>query len=248
MSGSIPVKDQKLLAMKSGCLCAIPSCKKRLIIEKTNTDDDSIVGEMAHIKGERKDAARYDETFDIKKLNKYNNLILLCNVCHKMIDDQYNEYTVEKLHKIKLDHEVWVDQILQRAMSSMTFAELEVITKYLVSDNFGYEETYELTNPVEKIQKNGLAESTSRLIAMGMTQVKLVEQYIDSNLDNSFGERLRDGFVKEYVRLTTEGLKGDEMFYSLLGFAGGLTNDPKRNSAGLAVLVHLFEKCEVFEK
>jgi len=242
-------KDLKLLFGKSGSLCAISTCRKKLIVEKTDAgDDESIVGQMAHIKGDKPNSKRYDSTMSEKERNGYGNRILLCSVCHKIIDDQEKEYTVEKLHKIKDEHEEWISQKLAQEITDITFVELEIITKYLTADNPKYKENYELTIQVDKIKKNQLSESVSRLIVMGMTQIKLVEQYIDSNFDSSYGERLRDGFVNEYVRLKDEGLHGDEMFYSLLAFSGGISNDVKRNSAGLAVLVYFFEICEVFEK
>ena len=242
-------KDLKLLFMKSGGLCAIPTCRKKLSIEKTDSgDDESIIGQMAHIKGEKPGSKRYDSTMSENERNGYGNRILLCSVCHKMIDDQDKEYTVEKIHKIKDEHEKWIDRILAQEITNITFVELEIITKYLTANNLEYKENYQFTNQIEKIKKNQLSENISRLIAMGVTQVKLVEQYIDSNLDPSYGERLRDGFVNEYIRLKNEGLQGDEMFYSLLAFSGGMTSDVKRSSAGLAVLSYFFEICEVFEK
>ena len=249
MSGKIPEKDQRILCMSSYCICAISTCRRKLLEPKTDLDDISNIAQMAHIKGEKPGSARYDETMEENKRNKHDNLILVCNVCHKIIDDQPNEYTVEKLHTIKSEHEIWASTIIEQEISNITFVELEIITQYLTSDNPDYVENYQVINPVEKIKKNKLSTTVSRLISMGMTQIKLVEEYVDTNSDSDFGERLRDGFVKEYVRLKDdEKLQGDEMFYSLLAFAGGMVSDIRRSSAGLAVLVYLFESCEVLEK
>ena len=60
-----------------------------------------------------------------------------------------------------------------------------------------------------------------------------------------FGMRLKAGFVSEYKRLLEGGLKGDLLFMSLVRFAAGRSGN---ESAGLVVLVYLFESCEVFEK
>lgn len=249
MSGKILEKDQRILCMSSYCICAIPTCRRKLLEPKTELDGISNIAQMAHIKGEKPGSARYDKTMEKKMRNKHENLILVCSACHKIIDNQPNTYTVEKLHTIKSKHKLWASTIIEKEIPNITFTELEIITQYLISDNPGYKENYQLTNPIEKIKKNKLSEFVSRLIAMGMTQVKLVEEYIDANLDLDFGERLRDGFVKEYVRLKNdEKLQGDEMFYALLAFAGGNTSDATRSSAGLAVLVYLFESCEVLEK
>ena len=48
----------------------------------------------------------------LERRNKYTNLILLCRNHHKVIDAQEGKYSAERLHQIKIDHEVWVaDQL-----------------------------------------------------------------------------------------------------------------------------------------
>ena len=74
--------------MKSGGRCAIPECRRELVIDKTLADKESIVGEMAHIKGEKQKSSRYDTNMTDKERNSYDNLILVCRIHHKMIDDQ----------------------------------------------------------------------------------------------------------------------------------------------------------------
>jgi hypothetical protein len=43
-----------------------------------------------------------------RKLTLYDNLILLCSIDHKRVDDQPEHFTIERLKSIKLDHEAWV--------------------------------------------------------------------------------------------------------------------------------------------
>src|SRR5208337_5236390 len=112
MSGNINVREQKILCLRSGNRCALPECRALLVIEKTVGDKESIIGEMAHIKGEQPTAARYDPTMSDEERNSYENLILVCRNHHKAIDDQPNTYTVEKLRTIKQAHEAWVRQRL----------------------------------------------------------------------------------------------------------------------------------------
>jgi hypothetical protein len=45
-------------------------------------------------------------------IDSYENLILLCKVDHKVVDDQPGEYTRERLREIKVRHEEWVMQTL----------------------------------------------------------------------------------------------------------------------------------------
>ena len=166
-----------------------------------------------------------------------------------MIDDQPNTYTVEKLRQIKVEHEHWVIESTKKEDLNVSFAELSVVTKYLVSGEYVPSEFYRLIPPRDKIKKNSLSLEIEKLIMMGMVQVKQVKDFIDKCLDIEFGERLKQGFVVEYERLKNEeGLEGDDLFNGLLDFASGGSNDFKNRAAGLTILVYLFEKCEVFEK
>lgn len=249
MSSQIPTKDWKILCSKSGCRCAIPTCHKELVVNKTENDQNSIIGVGAHIKGEKPNSARYDTNMTDKERNCYENLIFVCGNCHKVIDDQPKTYTVEKLHEIKQNHEKWIIESTEKEIINVTFSELSVVTKYLVSGQFTPSESYTIIPPKEKINKNELSATTEQLITMGLTQVRQVAHFIDNCPDLEFGERLKQGFVSEYEKLRNEdGLKGDDLFNALLEFASGDSNDFKNRAAGLTVLVYLFEKCEVFEK
>jgi hypothetical protein len=249
MSGGIPIRDQKILWGKSGNRCAMPSCHTELVIDKTENDPFSIIGQMAHIRGEKPGAARFNTEMTEKERNCYDNLVLLCPNHHKEVDDQPNTYSVEKLHDIKKNHEKWINDSLTEEVISVTFAELGAVTNYLASKHVGFTESnYTIVPPKEKIMKNELSADTERWITTGLLQVKQVDKFVESIPDVEFGERLRQGFVKEYERVKNEGLRGDDLFDSLWDFASGKQTDFKNRAAGLAILVYLFERCEVFEK
>lgn len=97
---------------RSGNMCAFPGCKKILVVYETETDDPSVIGEEAHIVAQKENGPRGESDLTPEQRDKYDNLILLCSVHHKVIDDQKNEYTVEKLHKFKIEHEQWVKENL----------------------------------------------------------------------------------------------------------------------------------------
>jgi len=249
MSSSISPKDQKILWGRSSGRCAFKSCRKNLIHNKTEKDSESLIGEMAHIKGEKQTAARYDSQLGLSACNEYENLILLCRDHHKLVDDQYNEYTVEKLYEMKKEHESWVDECLKGEITNVTFAELEVITKYLNSNQPQTPESFVVITPKDKIKKNQLSAGTEALITMGITQATQVRNYISNCIDSDFGERLKNEFVIKYLQLKNdENLSGDELFYGLLDFASQGFTEFKEKAAGLAVLVYFFEACDIFEK
>ena len=107
---SITNKTRKLLWGQSGNFCAI--CKKKLIVEATAEDDESIVGEECHIISARRNGPRYDPSYSSDSLDSYDNLLLLCAVDHKMVDDQSATYSAEILRAMKANHKKWVDKKL----------------------------------------------------------------------------------------------------------------------------------------
>ncbi|AUJ72419.1 HNH endonuclease [Pseudoalteromonas sp. NC201] len=109
----ISLKTQKMLWGRAASRCAFPDCRKELVFDSTQTDDESIVGEACHIVAKSADGPRGESPLTSEQRDKYNNLLLLCNIHHKVIDDQYLHYTIDLLHEIKQSHEVWVSSQLQ---------------------------------------------------------------------------------------------------------------------------------------
>ena len=75
-------------------------------------DDESVVGDECHIVSAKPQGPRNDPVFPNDRLDEPENLILLCRVHHKMVDDQYETYTIELLQKLKVNHEKWVSSNL----------------------------------------------------------------------------------------------------------------------------------------
>lgn len=103
--------------------CAFPDCRKELVMDATQTDDESLIGEDCHIVAQANAGPRGTQSLSddekilyadlIRERDKYANLILLCNIHHKVIDDQSNFYTVERIKQMKTEHEMWVREALQ---------------------------------------------------------------------------------------------------------------------------------------
>lgn len=108
----ISLKTHKILWGKSGNKCSFPDCKIDLVMDESETDDPSVVGEEAHIVARKKNGPRGISELTKEQRDKYNNLILLCSVHHKVIDDQETTYTIELLKQYKKEHENWVNQNL----------------------------------------------------------------------------------------------------------------------------------------
>lgn len=124
---SIAVKTQKMLWGRAANRCSI--CRRELVMDATETDDESIVGEAAHIVAEKEDGPRGVSPLTREQRDKYANLILLCNIDHKVIDDQVNAYPIERLSKLKQDHEEWVRH--QLGFDAIKLRDDEIYAGYL---------------------------------------------------------------------------------------------------------------------
>jgi hypothetical protein len=91
--------------------CAI--CREELI-ESGSSGSKSLIGEVAHIVGERDGAARGEHALSHTERNQVDNLILLCRKHHKIVDDDQTTFTIENLHRIRAEYLDWLKGQLQR--------------------------------------------------------------------------------------------------------------------------------------
>lgn len=259
MARSYLDRDLKLLFGRSGFYCAYPDCTLRLFEPKTDKDRDEVLGHIAHIVGSSKTGPRADPSLSEKQKNAYENLVLLCGHHHPLVDKQENSYSVEELHRWKTRLEAWVEERLTEGMRAVNFSELRAVCDALTSTKSQLDSTPLISiPPADKMQANDITSECSYLLKLGLMQAHQVEQFIGeyaTRIDSNFPLRLRAGFVEEYTRLSTEGLSGDALFHGMHEFAASGANDPgfslkdrfEQKAAGLAVLCHLFEICDVFK-
>jgi len=89
----------KRLFALSGNRCAFPKCESPLV------QSGSIVGVVCHIKADSPGGPRYDTEQTDNERHAFENLLLMCGVHHKVIDDDEGSYTVARLLAIKEAHE-----------------------------------------------------------------------------------------------------------------------------------------------
>lgn len=105
MSRKVADIDLKKLWGRAAGHCSL--CEEDLLPHLESSVD--VIGEMAHVIGYKKDAARGDEEREYD--NSYDNLILLCPTCHEKVDNAPKVFTVELLHIRK--HE-WEEKVAER--------------------------------------------------------------------------------------------------------------------------------------
>lgn len=94
-------KTKKRLFAVSGNKCYFPNCNTPLVDKGIGT----VTGEICHIKGKKPESSRYDPNQSDEERHGFDNLVLMCPLHHKIIDDDSNSYTVSRLKEIKVEHE-----------------------------------------------------------------------------------------------------------------------------------------------
>jgi hypothetical protein len=201
MSGTINVKDQKILWGRAAGRCSMSDCRKKLTFDKTEESGSVTFGEMCHIVGEKNSSS---SPRGISKLleedrNEYSNLILLCSNCHKIIDKDEKKLFIEILHKIKSDHELWVEESLAaKVLTPEMIVYANIIDKlntHLRLDTFNWFIGNAVNNIVHRDFVDALEFVEERLLAIDWpnTNIELEKSIID--LMESFANYLNQ-FLK----------------------------------------------------
>lgn len=149
------------LYLKSGNRCAFPDCNEVMIDE-----NGTFVGEVCHIEGAMPGGERFNKDQSNEDRRKFSNLMLMCHKHHKITDD-VSEYTVEKLKKIKYDHErrfTDIEEKIKESIKDYSEEDIILLPKTLISMNeyLGWGQTQEeLDGTIECIKE--FAETLKKL-------------------------------------------------------------------------------------
>jgi hypothetical protein len=240
-----------ILAHRSGDRCAFPGCPRELTVDSPGGGEPVSTGQAAHICGENPGSVRYDASMTDEERDSYRNLIYLCSDHHAQIDKQKADFSVECLLAMKARHEATVREVMLDAFANVAFPELQAATAWIKRVHVdALAQDYRVLDLDAKIRKNELSQVSRVTITMGLSIAPLVHQFVEHEamLDSGYAYRLKSGFLSEYHRLRHDGLHGDALFDTMCAFAQRGVRDQAGRSAAVAVLVYLFERCEVFEK
>lgn len=241
--------DQRRLWVYAHGMCSNPTCRRRLIINPTDQDPATTTGYAAHQVAHSIDGPRGENNVPVECRETYENMILLCGDCHRMVDGQPNTYSVDVLRRWKKEHETWVGECIERRMTAIEFKDLEEVTNRFANFSPVESTSTQAPNITAKIKKNKLTERSVRYLRMGVASSALAGAYIH-DLERArpgIGNRVRAGFLINYHQGILENRHPDDIFADLMAVASNHSADFDRQSAGLAVLGYLFATCEVFE-
>ena len=244
--------------------CADPDCERKLIAK----DGETIVSKICHIEAASENGPRYNPEMDDEDRRHFDNLILLCDECHSVIDNPENEekFSVELLKSWKKTHETKSQQsilinnprLINQAINGI--AELEI--------DESNEDLDSLTpfNITEKIAHNSIKRNKSLIEEYGKYYTKVNFLYNELEKQGSFKkEKLLRNIKLLYVR--TKGkyiLDGEGKLKSVQENSDNIIEDiensilenvDNKNSekddiafAIPIIMVDAFMRCKILEK
>lgn len=138
-------------------------------------------------------------------------------------------------------------------MSGLTYDDISFVISALLNQDMSsvaMSDNFNLTYPETKMSKNDLTHEVKYMLQTGLAKAGEVRHFIENNAKINFPdvpERLKSSLNTEYAKLSTEGIRGDDLFKKLHKFSHQNDSDMSRQLAGLAVLCYFFETCDVFE-
>ena len=111
---SIPAKISQILFIRAGGRCQREGCNVRLF-EHHLSKQPGNYADRAHIVAFSKKGSRGDDPARPIDINDVDNLMALCNPCHKEVDDHPKRFSTASLKAMKEKHERRVDALLDAA-------------------------------------------------------------------------------------------------------------------------------------
>ncbi|CDH05645.1 conserved hypothetical protein [Xenorhabdus bovienii str. oregonense] len=233
----MPVSEKlkKVIWSKAAGKCSI--CREDLLLDDEAKELTHLVGEVAHIVAEKKDGPRGISDLTLSARNSERNLLLLCLMHHKVIDDNPSSYPVDRLLEIKKSHENWVSENLasnpvwDTKLHQMYYINVPRLS--LLCSRYGYSLNLSRYGRIEALHElgwelNGLMGGFSKLLSTvelkavpietALTQPSLIKgMYV------SFDRRFRTkniympNCLSDYTTIFKSDLKKDPHIYTKIG-------------------------------
>jgi len=190
-SRAIPPLTRMMLCARAGGRCEFDGCARHLFEHHVRLTEGNFA-EFAHIvafseNGPRGDAARPTDIHDA------SNLMLLCPICHKEIDDHPERYSRATLEGYKKSHE---DQIYYLTGLRPEMKTTVVVVKTKIGDQtvtVPFDHVLEAISPRYPYSKGGLPIDLTQLSTKGTTFTAAACEAIEEQVQNllSAGSEVR---------------------------------------------------------
>lgn len=197
----IPDLTRLVLFVRAGGRCEFDGCP-RYLMEHPVTLTEGNFAQVAHVVAFRTDGPRGHLRSRPRNIHSLQNLMLLCPQCHKLIDDNPQDYTRHTLSEYKRRHEKWIKQATglspDKKTALLVFS--APIGKQTVS--ISYDHMLEAVAPRYPISREGLEIDLTNLLAESSAVTAVAKQNIADRLARYFepeGEWQRTGHVSLFA-------------------------------------------------
>lgn len=253
----------KRLFLLSCNQCANPDCDNSLEAR----DEKTIIAKICHIEAASSKGPRYNTNMTDDERRDYDNLILLCDECHSIIDnkDNENKYPVDLLKQWKRDHENKCRQEKLKNTSTLLNQAINAIASIELDDNFD-SDSLNTFNIDKKIEYNSIKEYKYIIEEYSKYYGKLNSLYDELEKQGSFRkEKLLRNIRNLYLKIKGEFVKGqkneleiiqnnaDKIFKSVEERLWQLLDEKQSNKDDIyialpIVMVDAFMRCKILEE
>jgi len=160
----------------------------------------------------------------------------------------------EALHREGMAYPDGLKTRIPDELVNIDFEVLEEAVKSLrLPDNVEAVDDLKRINVDEKMALNDIrTDGNKKIIDASVCYSEEVGKFITrkavNDNDEKFPYRLKTFFKGIYAEFYHNGIRGDELFDRLASEIIGMIPKPAAHPAAYAILVHLFEICDIFEK
>lgn len=184
----------------SGNECAAPECDNQFIAK----DKKSIISKICHIEAASDKGPRFNPAMTDDERRHFDNLILLCDECHTIIDNKENEalYPVSLLQDWKENHESKSRRRLSLNTSLLRLAIDAIADAEFDGDLPDNDETYSAFNIDSKISHNMVVRNRPTIEEYKVFYPKLSSLYDELEAQGSFKkEKLLRNINRIYLKV-----------------------------------------------
>ncbi len=188
------------LDILSGNECSAPDCSNKLIAR----DGQTIVSKICHIEAASVNGPRFNPNMTDDERRHFDNLILLCDECHSIIDNPENEskYPVVLLKEWKKEHEGKRQYSILTQKTSLLDSAIRAISDFDFDDDSIPLEVPKAFNPIDKIDFNSVKRNRNLIQEYSVFFPKIHVIYEELEAQGSFRkEKLLRNIKMLYSRI-----------------------------------------------
>lgn len=203
------VKESTLhrLFILSGNECSMPDCKKQFIAE----DKITKISKVCHIEAASEEGPRFNINMTDDQRREFDNLILLCDEHHSIIDNKENEkkYPVSLLKEWKRSHESKMLQKKFEENPSLLVDVINEISKFDLDESSGTISRDKAFKIEEKIAYNKVIRYKSFIDEYKVYSGKIDKIYREMDQYGSKKARLLRNIKHIYLKVKSSYVNGE---------------------------------------